>query len=137
RASVAILTDEDTLSRGLGTPPLPEARSPVGYCWQNSRCRRPLRGRSTATSTTSCRTSGKGVLSPAPPPLRTVRAPFDAYGSSMDQRPCEIRPGRFHRPTTSLTGRGCPIGLGVHLVVTAPVPATEMDVTVAGAAPAR
>ena len=56
RALVAILADEDTLSRELGTPPLPEAHPPVGYCWQNSRCRRLLRGRSTATSTTSCRT---------------------------------------------------------------------------------
>jgi hypothetical protein len=26
------------------------------------------------------------VLSPAPPPLRTVQAPFDAYGSSIGQR---------------------------------------------------
>ena len=56
RAPVAIRKDEDTLSRRLGTPPLPEAHSPVGYCWQNSRCCRPLRGLSTATSTTSCRT---------------------------------------------------------------------------------
>src|SRR3954469_24773038 len=31
--------------------------------------------------------SGKEVLSPAPPPLRTVRAPCDAYGSSLHQRP--------------------------------------------------
>ena len=52
----AILADEDTLSRGLGTPPLPEAHSPVEYRWQNSRCCQPLRGRSTVTSTTSCRT---------------------------------------------------------------------------------
>ena len=41
---------------GAWHPPLPEAHSPVGYCWQNSRCCQPLRGRSTATSTTSCRT---------------------------------------------------------------------------------
>ena len=33
------------------------------------------------------------MLSPAPPPLRTARAPFDACSSSRDQRPCEIRPG--------------------------------------------
>ena len=31
------------MSRELGTPPLPEAHSPVGYCWQNSRCCRSLR----------------------------------------------------------------------------------------------
>src|SRR4051794_24470552 len=43
---------------------------------------------------------------------------------------------RLRRPTTPLTGRGCPIGLGVNLDVTAIVPATEM-VTVAGAAPAE
>ena len=56
RASAALPREEDTLSRELGTPLLPEAHSPVGYCWQNSRCCRPLRGLSTATSTTSCRT---------------------------------------------------------------------------------
>src|SRR5262249_10242672 len=39
------------------------------------------------------RQSGKEVLSPAPPPLRTARAPFDASSSSIEQRPCEIRPG--------------------------------------------
>src|SRR5262249_27070438 len=32
---------------------------------------------------------------------------------------------RFHRPTTPLTRRGLPIGLGVDLDVTAPVPVTE------------
>jgi hypothetical protein len=35
-----------------------------------------------------------------------------------------------------VTRRGCPIGLGVNLDVTGPVPATEMSVAVAGAAPA-
>ena len=38
RALVAILSDEDTLSRGLRTPPLPATHAPVGDCWQNSRC---------------------------------------------------------------------------------------------------
>jgi hypothetical protein len=33
------------------------------------------------------------VRSPPPPPLRTVRAPFNAYGSSIGQRPCVARPG--------------------------------------------
>src|SRR3954462_6820103 len=42
---------------------------------------------------------------------------------------------RFHRPTTPLTRRGRPIGLGVNLDVTAAGPATEMKVAVAGAAP--
>src|SRR5262249_37969806 len=63
RAPAAILADEDTVSRGLGTPPLPEAHFPVGYRWQNSRCCQPLRGRSTATSTTSCRTRTTKVSS--------------------------------------------------------------------------
>src|SRR4029450_12466948 len=31
--------------------------------------------------------SGKEVRSPSPPPLRTVRAPCDAYGSSLHERP--------------------------------------------------
>jgi hypothetical protein len=39
------------------------------------------------------RRSGKEVRSPPPPPLRTVRAPFNAYGSSIEQRPCVARPG--------------------------------------------
>ena len=42
RAPVAILADEDTLSRGLHTPPLPAAHASVGDCWQNSRCRHLL-----------------------------------------------------------------------------------------------
>src|SRR3954451_19827342 len=44
RTWAALPEEEDTLSRELGTPPLPEAHFPVGYCWQNSRCCRPLRG---------------------------------------------------------------------------------------------
>src|SRR3954453_19147071 len=44
RVSAAPPKEEDTMSRGLGTPPLLETHSPVGYCWQNSRCCRPLRG---------------------------------------------------------------------------------------------
>jgi hypothetical protein len=31
--------------------------------------------------------SGKEALLPAPPPLRTVRAPFKAHGSSLSKRP--------------------------------------------------
>jgi hypothetical protein len=31
--------------------------------------------------------SGKEARSPEPPPLRTVRASFDAYGSSLYERP--------------------------------------------------
>ncbi len=37
--------------------------------------------------------SGKEVRSPSPPPLRTAHAPFNAYGSSIEQRPCVARPG--------------------------------------------
>ena len=40
----------------------------------------------TAMTTTSCRTSGKEVALPSPPPLRTVRATFTAYGSSLCKR---------------------------------------------------
>jgi hypothetical protein len=47
RAPVAIPTDEDTLSRGLHTPPLPATHASVGDCWQNSRCRHLLCGRAT------------------------------------------------------------------------------------------
>jgi hypothetical protein len=32
----ALSKEEVALSRELGTPPLPEAHLPVGYCWQNS-----------------------------------------------------------------------------------------------------
>ena len=42
RAPVATLAGEDTLSRGLRTPPLPTTHAPVGDCWQNSRCRHLL-----------------------------------------------------------------------------------------------
>src|SRR3954465_11888610 len=42
RASTAIISDEDTLSRGLRTPPLPATHASVGDCWQNSRCRHLL-----------------------------------------------------------------------------------------------
>src|SRR6516165_5944935 len=42
RAPIAILRDEDTLSRGLRTPPLPATHASVGDCWQNSRCRHLL-----------------------------------------------------------------------------------------------
>ena len=66
--------------------------------------------------------SGKEVLLPAPPPLRTVRAPFDAYSSSIRQR--------------FLPERGCPIGLGVNLSVIATGPATELT-SVVQAAPAE
>ena len=47
RASIATLADEDTLSRGLRTPPLPATHASVGDCWQNSRCRHLLIGRAT------------------------------------------------------------------------------------------
>jgi hypothetical protein len=56
--------------------------------------------------------SGKEVRSPPPPPLRTVRAPFNAYGSSIGQRP--------------FTERGLPIGLGVNLDFTTARPVTEI-----------
>jgi hypothetical protein len=59
---------------------------------------------------------------PAPPPLRTARAPFNAYSSSIRQR--------------FLPERGCPIGLGVNLSVIATGPATEL-ISVVQAAPAE
>jgi hypothetical protein len=37
--------------------------------------------------------SGEATPLPAPPPLRTARAPFDACSSSIGQRPCETRAG--------------------------------------------
>jgi hypothetical protein len=56
--------------------------------------------------------SGKEVRLPSPPPLRTVHAPFDAYGSSIGQRLYGTR-------------RGLPIGLGADLDGTTAEPATE------------
>ena len=50
--------------------------------------------------------------------------------------PARYDPVRLRRPTTPLTGHGCPIGLGVHLSVTTAEPATEMS-SVAAVAPAR
>jgi hypothetical protein len=55
---------------------------------------------------------------------------------ALNNVPARYDRARFHRPTTPLPRRGCPIGLGVNLDVTVPVPATEMSVAVAGAAPA-
>src|SRR5262249_47210411 len=79
--------------------------------------------------------SGKVVLLPAPPPLRTARAPFDACSSSIGQRHCEIRPGAAPPShDTPSTGRGCLLGLEGKLVVTAAVPTTEMS-SVAAVAP--
>jgi hypothetical protein len=65
--------------------------------------------------------SGKGARLPEPPPLRTVHAPFGAYGSSIGQR---IREDTRvpHWPWGNLDG-------------TTPEPATELP-AVAGAAPA-
>jgi len=74
----------------------------------------------TVTATASCRTSGKEARSPEPPPLRTVRAPFDAYGSSIGQR----------TPEKHAVVR---IGLEDDLYVTAREPTTEPS----EAAPAR
>jgi len=42
RTPIATLAGEDTLSRGLRTPPLPATHASVGDCWQNSRCRHLL-----------------------------------------------------------------------------------------------
>jgi hypothetical protein len=108
RAPVAILSDEDTLSRGLRTPPLPATRASVGYCWQNSRCCRPLRGRSTATSTTSCRTLTPQISGPpqAGPLHRLVQVSRFAAGTSDSVQctaPVSIghrHPRRSHRSVT-------------------------------------
>src|SRR4051794_3632500 len=54
---------------------------------------------------------------------------------ALDEVPATYDPARLRRPTTPLTGRGCPIGLGVSLDDTGAGPATEMT-SVAGAAPA-
>jgi hypothetical protein len=69
------------------------------------------------------RGSGSRSGSRHPRPLRTVRAPFNAYSSSIGQRAL-VR----HAVT--------PIGLGVNLSVMTTVPATDMSAVVE-AAPAR
>jgi hypothetical protein len=56
RASIATLAGEDTLSRGLRTPPLPATHASVGDCWQNSRCRHLLWKSNTLLAIPSCRT---------------------------------------------------------------------------------
>src|SRR5262249_43996462 len=50
--------------------------------------------------------------------------------------PARYDPVRLRRPTTPLTGRGLPIGLGADLSATAAEPATEVS-SVAAGAPAR
>jgi hypothetical protein len=54
---------------------------------------------------------------------------------ALNNVPARYERTRLRRPTTPLTRRGCPIGLGVNLDVTEAVPATEMT-SVAEAAPA-
>jgi hypothetical protein len=74
---------------------------------------------------------------PAPRPLRTGRETFASSGSGLGQRPCEIRPGAAPpSDDTSLTGRGCLIGLEDNLGVTAAEPATDV-ISVVQAAPAK
>ena len=66
RAPIATLADEDTLSRGLRTPPLPATHASVGDCWQNSRCRHLLyRKSNTLPATPSCRTLTPKISGPA------------------------------------------------------------------------
>jgi hypothetical protein len=71
--------------------------------------------------TTATLRSGKKSASPQSPPLRTVRACFHAYGSSMVKR--------------TSTARGTPPWSGGHLHVTPGGPATDMP-SVVTAAPA-
>jgi hypothetical protein len=51
---------------------------------------------------------------------------------ALNNVPARYDQARLRRPTTPLTGRGCPIGLGVNLDVTTPVPATEMIINGGG-----
>jgi hypothetical protein len=76
------------------------------------------------------------VLSPAPPPLRTARAPFDASSSSIEQRPYEIRPGPAPSADDTSYGTRLPLQWPGNLSVTAAEPATEMTAVVA-VAPAQ
>src|SRR5262249_2396314 len=55
-ALVAIPKEEDTLSRGLHTSPLPGTHASVGVCWQHSRCCHLLSKSNTVSATPSCRT---------------------------------------------------------------------------------
>jgi hypothetical protein len=48
--------------------------------------------------------SGKEVKSPSPPPLRTVQAPCDAYGSSIGQRTLRHAVGLHEKLTSTLLG---------------------------------
>ena len=80
--------------------------------------------------------SGKEALSPAPPPLRTARAPFDASSSSIEQRPCEIRPGAAPPADDTPSRTRLLPWTGANLSVTTAVPATERT-SVAEAAPAK
>ena len=53
---ITTLKGEDTLSRGLRTPPLPATHASVGDCWQNSKCRHLLWKSNTFPTIPSCRT---------------------------------------------------------------------------------
>src|SRR5438309_1258259 len=85
RASAALPKEEVTLSRGLHTPPLPATHAPVGYRWQNSECCQPLRGRSTVTSTTLCRTRAMQECLRLPSPGHQQSGGGDAEALSAAQ----------------------------------------------------
>jgi hypothetical protein len=58
-ALAAIPRDEDTLSRGLRTFPLPGTHASVADCWQNNRCCHLLPKSNTVSATPPCRTRTK------------------------------------------------------------------------------
>jgi hypothetical protein len=79
------------------------------------------------------RVAGDHRWPPAPSEPYMKRSPPTAQASG--NAPARYDPARLRRPTTPLTGRGCPLGLGANLSVTAAEPATELT-TVAAVAPA-
>ena len=86
RAPIATLAGEDTLSRGLRTPPLPATHASVGDCWQNSRCRHLLlEEQHTSRDTLVSHANGqKPTLKEL---AKTTLASFDVVGTCF-------RPGR-------------------------------------------
>src|SRR3954469_25439710 len=79
RAPIAPLAGEDTLSRGLRTPPSPATHASVGDCWQNSRCRHLLReeqhtSRDTLVSHAMEQKTGLSRPAPVPNRVSTERA---------------------------------------------------------------
>src|SRR5262245_7266356 len=67
-----------------------------------------------------------GAVASTPSPQNCTGAVSTHAAQALNNAPARYDRAQLRWPTTPLTGRGCPIGLGVNLDVTATGPATEI-----------